>query len=66
MKKLNYFHIYLLGFIFWFILLLIRLGEMIPYEIISQISAQIELFLHFFMLIIAFNIYTRSDSNEKK
>lgn len=65
MIRINYLHLYILGFIFWSMLLLMQLCH-IPYEKISQISAQIELFLHLFVLVLAFKICAQARSSNRK
>jgi len=66
MKRINYLHLYILSFIFWSMLLLIRFYEIIPYEKISQISAQLGLFLHFFMLLTVFKVFTYANRDDRK
>lgn len=64
MKKINY--LYFSGFTSWSMLLLLRIYRILPYEKISQISAQVEFFLHFFMLAIAFKMYSRGRKEDRK
>jgi hypothetical protein len=66
MKRINYFSLSILGFCCWLILLLMQAYEMLPSEKISQIYAQIELFLHIFMLAISIKIFSSVIGNERK
>lgn len=65
MKRIRYLYLYQFGFIFWSLLLLAQIYEIFPYEKISQVSAQIGLFLHLFMLITVFRVFTYANRADK-
>jgi hypothetical protein len=57
MKKINYLPLYISSFVFWSILLLMRMYDMAPYKQISHISAYLEFFLHALMFGLIFKIF---------
>lgn len=64
MKKINY--PYLFCFVSWLILLFLRIYEIIPHEMISQISAKMEFIIHLFMVPLSIVLYKNAEIQNKK
>ncbi|MBA3536086.1 MAG: HAMP domain-containing histidine kinase [Tatlockia sp.] len=66
MKRIKYLHVYILSFISWTTLLLMRMYEILPFNKISQITAHLALILHIFMLVVIIKIFSTASSGNRK
>ncbi|MBA2657117.1 MAG: HAMP domain-containing histidine kinase [Tatlockia sp.] len=66
MKKITYLHFYIFGLVCWSMLLLMRIFEILSSDKISQITAQIALIIHLFMLIVVFKVFANANIHNRK